>query len=71
MTKRRHALTRRKEWTCSECWYCHIRDGRPWCEYYGDYNRWNVFEFGCGVFGCTNSGEVEIPITLACYGVRF
>lgn len=70
MSKRRHAFDKRKEWTCSICWYCTVKNGRPYCTQNEDYNRWNIFEFGCGEYAITNSGGVEIPITLDCYGGR-
>ena len=71
MTKRRIALTHRDVWTCSYCWYLAMKENRPYCTRNGDFNRWNIFQFGCGEYAITNSGEVEIQITLACYGARF
>lgn len=67
MSRTRHAFQACDWFTCSTCDNCKIREGRPYCMYSEDFNRWNIFRFGCGNYATTASGGVEINVTLDCF----
>lgn len=63
---------KREMYTCSMCFYCFFdADKMEYrCRRIDEVIRWPLTDHGCGDFGCTNSGGVEIPLIIDAWGPR-
>jgi len=57
---KRRAFQKRDYFTCSQCYNFDTEDGLPVCREFGKI-KYNPARFGCGDYGCTDSGECEKP----------